>query len=245
MFRYRFLRSAAIALALYGVLGVVIAAALLVVGVGTFRQVSELQQSLDSERVSLVQSIRTVSRTVADTAASTDDFTTSIEGARSSADAASNLANQTAGTFRQLASGLDIQLFGLRPFAAVGPQFNRSADQLQQLAISLGTTRDALAQNRNDVSRVGADLLQLQRQLDAVANALQRPGILGAAQQLLPFQVAFYGVCLLVLLQSIFSLIAGVALFRLSRALGSEPLLPHLGRRALPPPEPVSLAERT
>ena len=244
MFRYRFLRSAAVALALYGVFGVFTAAALLVVGASTFRQVGELQQSLDGERVSLVQSIRSVSKTVSDTAASTDDFTTSIDGARAAAATASTLANQTAGTFRQLASGLDIQILGLRPFAAVGPQFNQSADQLQQLAISLGTTRDALAQSRTDVRSVGSDLLQLQRQLDGVANALERPGILGATQQLLPFQVAFYGVCLLLLLQSIFSLVAGVALFRLSRALGTEPLLPHLRRQALPPPEPVGMAER-
>src|SRR2546430_3556517 len=37
-------------------------------------------------------------------------------------------------------------------------------------------------------SRVGNDLAQLQRQLDAVARALDQPGIFGATQQLLPFQ---------------------------------------------------------
>ena len=246
MFRYAFLRTAAIALELYGVLGLFITAALLVVGYSTFSQVSSLQRGLESERAALVQSIRTVSRTLADTAASTSNFQQSIDGARSAADTASGLANQSAGTFRQLAASLNISIFGAQPLAGLAPQFNQSADQLQQLAISLGTTRDSLAQNGTDVRRVGGDLGQLQRQLDGVAAALERPGLLGASQELLPFEIAFYGMCLLVFLQSLFSVVAGAALFRLQRALGSEPLFPHLRRAPLPPAQlergPVSLS---
>ena len=77
--------------------------------------------------------------------------------------------------------------------------------------------------------QVGGDLNQLQTQLDAVATSLSQPGVLGLdTQSLLPFQVAFYGMCLLVILQSAFSLVAGVTLYRLSRALGAEPLFPHI-----------------
>jgi hypothetical protein len=177
-----------------------------------------------------------VSTTLADTAASTTNFQRSIDGARASADSASSLANQTAGTFRQLGQGLNISVFGLTPFAGLAPQFDQSADQMQQLAIALGTTRDSLAQNGADVRRVGADLGQLQRQLDGVAAALEQPGLLGASQALLPFEIAFYGMCLLVFLQSLFSVIAGAALFRLQRALGSQPLFPHLSRPALATP---------
>jgi hypothetical protein len=102
---------------------------------------------------------------------------------------------------------------------------------MHQLAISLGATRDALAQNTRDVGRVGGDLNQLQAELDAVANSLSQPGVLGLdTQSLLPFQVAFYGMCLLVIVQSVFGLVAGVALYRLQRALGGEPLFPHIKR---------------
>jgi hypothetical protein len=52
------------------------------------------------------------------------------------------------------------------------------------------------------------------------------------AQSLLPFQVAFYGMCLLVIVQSAFSIVAGVVLYRLQRALGGEALFPHLSRTA-------------
>ncbi|MDQ3810456.1 MAG: hypothetical protein M3336_09210, partial [Chloroflexota bacterium] len=93
MFRYRFLRSAAIALGLYGVLGLFIAAAMLVVGASTFAQLQSLQGSLERERGSLVAAIRTASGTLRDTATATGDFQTSIDGARTSADTASRLAN--------------------------------------------------------------------------------------------------------------------------------------------------------
>jgi hypothetical protein len=225
------LRAAPIALIAYGVLGLLIAGTLLVVGNSTFGQIQQLQSTLESERAQLVGSMRTVSGTVRDTASTTTQFQNSIDGARTSADTASKLANDTAGTFRELASGLNIQIFGLQPLAGLSPQFARGADQLQQLAISLGTTRDALAQNRNDVQRIGADLIQLQAQLDGMANSLNQPGLLGLPMQaLLPFQFAFYGMCLLVVLQSVFSLIGGVALYR----LGTQTLLPIRRPEALP-----------
>ncbi len=230
MFRYRFLRSAALALAAYGVLGLVIAAAMLIVGVSTFTQVASLQRTLESERASLVQSIHTVSATLHDTAGATTNFEQSIDQARVAADQASSLANSSAGTFRQLgAEAGAINFLGVQPLIGIAPQFGTSADQLQQLAITLGATRDALSRNGNDVGRVGGDLNQLQGQLDTVANSLSQPGVLGLdAQSLVPFQVAFYGMCLLVILQSTFSMIAGIALYRLSRALGADALFPHI-----------------
>jgi hypothetical protein len=92
------------------------------------------------------------------------------------------------------------------------------------------STRDALALNGSDIGRVGTDLGQLQVQLDTVATSLSQAGIFGSGQSLLAFQVAFYGMCLLVILQSAFSLVAGITLYRLQRALGTEALFPHVRR---------------
>jgi hypothetical protein len=224
MFGYRFLRSAAIALSAYGVLGLVIAAAMLVVGISTFTRVVSLQTTLEAERLSLVQSIHTVSGTLRDTSGATTNFVKSIDNARTSADRASKLANDSAGTFRSLGTQVSaVSILGIQPLAGLGPQFADSADQLQQMAIQLGSTRDALGQNGTDVQRVGTDLNQLQTQLEAVATSLGQPGVLGMdTESMLPFQVAFYGMCLLVVLQSAFSIVAGITLYRLQRALGTE-----------------------
>jgi len=232
MFRYRFLRSAALALGAYGILGLIIGTAMLVVGVSTFSRLAGLEKTLESERQSLVQSIHTVSGSLRDTGAATTNFQQSIDGARSAADQASQLANTSSGTFRELANTVAaVNVLGIQPLGGIAPQFNASADQLQQLAITLGATRDSLSQNGTDLKRIGTDLNQLQAQLDAVATSLSQPGVLGLdAQSMLPFQLAFYGMCVLVIVQSAFSIVAGVVLYRLQRALGGEALFPHLGR---------------
>src|SRR5579859_1053899 len=127
MFRYRFLRSAAVALGAYGVLGLFIASAMLLVGTSTFGQVASLQATLESERVALVQSIRTVSGTLHDTAGATADFQHSIDSARSAADQASKLANDSAGTFRDMGSTVgSISILGFQPLANLSPQFAHS-----------------------------------------------------------------------------------------------------------------------
>ena len=238
MFGYRFLRAAAAALAVYGVLGLLVAGVLLVVGSATFQQVSGLSTTLEHERVALVRSIRTASVTLRDTASATQDFQRSLGTARDAADKASKLANDSAGTFRDMGGTMGrLEIFGFQPLATIAPQFDRSADQLQELAISLGSTREALGQNGADVQRVGGDLSQLQRELDDVATSLDQPGVLGVdARTMLPFQVAFYGMCALMILQSLFSMIAGLVLFRLQRALGTAVLFPALSRAALPQP---------
>jgi hypothetical protein len=121
-----------------------------------------------------------------------------------------------------------LTFLGLQPLAGFQPQFDRSADQLQQLAISLGVTREALTQNGSDVARVGSDLTSLQAQLDALAISLGQPGVLGFdARGLVPFQIAFYAVCLLILVQSAFSIVAGVVLFRLQRRTSLFALSPR------------------
>jgi hypothetical protein len=240
MFRSRFLRSAAAALAVYGLVGLLTAAVMLFVGATALDRVVRLQRTFDGERLALVQSILTVSGTLRDTAGATTGFQRSIDDARGAADRASGLANDSAGTFRQTGATLDgLSVFGVQPLAGVRPQFDRSADQLQQLAIALGSTRDALGQNGADVQRVGADLTRLQGELDAVARSLGEPGLLGLdGQDLLPFQLAFYGLCVLVILQSALSLVVGVAVFRLSRMLGSAPLFPDARVLEGPPPAP-------
>jgi hypothetical protein len=225
MFSNRFLRAAAMALWAYGVVGIFVAAAVLMVGLATFEQVMSLQKAVETQRTALVQSVRGMSSTLRDTAAATSDFQRSIDTARGSADQASQLANDSAGTFRNMGESLaGLTILGLQPLVSIQPEFDRSADQLQQLAISLGSTREALAQNGSDIGRVGGDLSRLQLQVDTLASALSQPNILGLdTRSLAPLKFAFFGMLALVLAQSVFSIIAGVVVFRLQRLRAIEP----------------------
>ena len=155
------------------------------------------------------------------------------------------MANDSAGTFRNMGTSLtDLTIFGIQPLAGIQPDFDTNADQLQQLAISLGSTREALAQNGSDVGRVGTDLSRLQTQLDALATSLGQPGLLGfdTRSLLVPIQIAFFGMCLLMLLQSAFSIVAGVVLYRLQQTLGARPLGRRAGLEASPADSPDRLS---
>jgi hypothetical protein len=244
MFGHRIVRFAAVSLALYGVLGLAVAAALVVVGFWTFDQVRSVQRSVETQRIAVVQSIRTVSSAVQTTAGATTDVKRSIDSARGAADQASMLANDSAGTFRDMGVNLgSLTIFGIQPLTGITPQFDKDADQFQQLAIALGNTREALGQNSSDVQRVGGDLSQVQSQLDALATSLNQPIVFGmGANGLLPFQAAFFGVCALIVIQSAMSIAASVVLFRLQRAMGQQPLFvaPRLGPPAPAGPERLS-----
>src|SRR4051812_38289639 len=104
MFSPRAVRLAAAALLAYGFVGVVITLLVLVVGSAGLAQLGALQGTLEQERIALVRSIRTASSTVRDTATASGDIQISIARARDSADTASKLSNDTAGTFRSLSA---------------------------------------------------------------------------------------------------------------------------------------------
>lgn len=233
MRRSSLVRTAALALVLYGVLGFFVGGAMALVGWASFAQVQELQRTLDRERASLAQSLRTVSRTLGNTAGATSDFQRSLDGARDAAGTAADLAVSTGSSFRGIAQALNIQIFGLQPFAGLVPQFAQSADQLDQLSTTLATTRDSLNQNREDVRRVGADLAEVQVQVNGLATTLDRSAsLVTPAEQLLPFQVAFYGMSLLFALQSLFSLLAGLALVRQQETFATLAEMMHHHRHA-------------
>lgn len=210
-----FIRTAGIAFALYGVLGVAIAGFMLIVGSATFNELERLRAEFDRDRAKLVQSLRTVGRTVGAAGESTGSFEGSLVSGQDSVNTASRLAFDTSHTFRLMAQQMQLQIFGIQPLVTLAPQFEQGADQLLQLAITLGDTRDTMSTNRSEIWRVSGELAQLRAEVAQVADAFDRSTqTLVAPGQLLPFQVAFYGMSGLVLIQSLFSLIAGFALLR-------------------------------
>ena len=96
MVGFRLVRAAALALGLYGILGVFVSAAMVIVGIWTFDQLVSLQATLETQRAAIVQSIRTVSGAVHDTGGATTDVRQSIDSAQSAANQASVLSNDSA-----------------------------------------------------------------------------------------------------------------------------------------------------
>jgi hypothetical protein len=67
-----------------------------------------------------------------------------------------------------------LQIFGVQPLSSgLAPHFTNSADQLVQLAIELGDTRDSLQKNATDAQRVSGDLGMLRQEPDSLSTALE------------------------------------------------------------------------
>jgi hypothetical protein len=218
------LRLAALACCVYAVVAVVTAGALGVVGFTTAQRLAVVAESFEVQRDNLVQAMRTASAALRSSATATGNFRSSIDAASGAVDQASLLANDSAGTFRDLAAQLRaLVVFGVQPLGGVAPQFDTSADQLQSLAISLGKTRDALGSNGSNVARVSGDLSQLQAQLDTMAASLDEPGTVGIdARDVLVLQLAFGGLVVLIGLQALGTLVLGIALWRMAGHVGNS-----------------------
>jgi hypothetical protein len=221
MYGVRFLQTAGLAFAVYSLVGWFVAVAMLIVGGLTFTQIDRSREAVDQERRDVVTALRTLGSTFGDAAAATDSFDVSLGGARDSAMAASRLATDNAASFRSLAAAVQVQVFGIQPLAGLAPQFEQTAGQLDDLAVTLANTGTALGQNSADITRVSRDLAVAQRQIDDVAGLVEDIDILAASGQaaLLPFKVAYFGMCVLVVLQSLFTFIGGLALLRHARLL--------------------------
>jgi hypothetical protein len=214
MLRGAFIRVAAFSLVLYGLLGVVIGLAMAYAGHATLSEVERLRSSLERERGSLAETLRTVSRTVSDTVSATSSTERSLVEAHASADAAARLAQDGAANFRMLAYSVQFQILGVQPLVGLAPGFEQTAASMDQLAGTLGATGEALQQNAASVTTVSRDLDRLRQQVAQLASTVERATVVMPREQMLALQVAYYGMCLLFVMQSLFSLIAGVALYR-------------------------------
>lgn len=232
MFRDGLIRLAGLTLATYGVIGLFVAGVLVLVGTSAFREVERAQAELDAERVRLVQGLERVSETFAATAEATTSFEGSLVGARASAEGAAALARDSAANFREVAQAVQLVVFGVQPLGGLAPGFTQMAEQMDQMGTTLSVTGDLLQQNATDVRRVSQDLEQVRDEVGRLAETVDRAGLLLAASQegLMPFRLAYYGICLLIGMQSLFSLIGGFAVARYlgtrramrARALGDE-----------------------
>lgn len=234
-----FLRPAALALQVYGIVGLFVAVAMAMVSYATFEQVERLRLSLNAERIALTESLRAVSATTASAVIASANVETSVLTARDAADAAAGLAADSALSFRSLAQSLNFQIFGLQPFTTVTPQLETTAQQLDQLGTQLLTTGDALEQNAADVQRLSRDLALVEQQVNEVAEGFSRAtNLLASPAELLPFQVALYGMCALFALQSIFSFVAGLVVQRYYRRVRQRRLAGLAAERAAHGPPP-------
>lgn len=162
-------RRLAWGLIVYGLvgLGLVIGGAL--IGLQAAGRVERLASAADGALVAAARSTR----------AAAESFTGidgSLASARLSADQAATLAGEASGTLDALASSMRLSIFGSQPLLPLATEFETSADQAAELALTLESVGGSLDATREDAGEIGVELESLGRELDALRSADPQAG---------------------------------------------------------------------
>jgi hypothetical protein len=115
------------------------------------------------------------SQTLTDAAVAFAGFDASLAEGQGSAEQAAGLSRDTATTMDNLAAAMSITVFGAQPFVALAADFERGADQLDELGESLDRIGGTLGANRDEMSAVSRDLAALAAQVELVDAATSEP----------------------------------------------------------------------
>ena len=209
---------AGVALVAYGVAGLLI---LVVTGAGLSRpleQLGALGASVETQRGSLVETLRATSSTLRDAGNGFGGFEESLAQARRSTDRAAALSRDVSATMSGIANAMGVTIFGAQPLAQLAPQFQRAGQQLQQLGTDLDGIGVALTRNATDMQTARSDLERIRLQVDELAAAADATPIpAGTATDVTAIRLALYALIGWLSVLALASLVCGLALLRESR----------------------------
>lgn len=199
----------------HGGAGLAIAAAGLFFVAGSLGPVTGPVGSLDEQRDALTAWLATTSRTLGDASAAAGRVDGSLGSTASAAGEAALLTDELAVTMRQLASAMELELFGSRPFGALADDFGRVADRAATLSTDLATAGAAIEANREDSRRVAADFADLRADIDQLRELVGASNVGdGGADPLAAARLLLVALLGWVAFGASISLVAGVALVR-------------------------------
>ncbi|HEX5589893.1 MAG TPA: hypothetical protein VFX65_06355 [Candidatus Limnocylindrales bacterium] len=160
------------ALLSFGIAGLVLVTLGAVLVVGSLGAVYDAAGSLDDQRARVVALLDPTEAVLLRSAGTAENAGTSLEASARSARDAAELTTQLATAMDQMAAAAQLDVFGLRPFAALGDELSGVATRSRTLAADLVTTAAALDANVEDSRATAADLRELADDLAALRTEL-------------------------------------------------------------------------
>jgi hypothetical protein len=161
------LRSIAIFLMVYSVIGLILSAAVWSRVSALTSSLSEMAQGAGPEQTAAT--LRVVASTLRSASATSGSATVSLTRAEESLTEGSASTSDLGRAISVLSESMKIDFLGTRPFGNVADPLTRSAASLGNLSNALIDTRTALELNRRDLSSLQGDLDSLQRSADILA----------------------------------------------------------------------------
>lgn len=203
------------ALVAHGAAGLALAVAGLLFVAGATGTVRGLTGSLEDQRVALVGWLETTSRTFGDAGDAAGRATGSLAATADAANDAALLTRDLGTTMRQLASAVQLEVFGTRPFGALEGDFTRVAERAEALAADLEEAALSLQVNQEDSRRLAADFSELQVEIDRLRTLVDEAGpLVETGDAFASSRVILVGLLAWVALGATISLVAGLWLVR-------------------------------
>ena len=189
----------------YGVVGLVVVVGGAIVGLQAAGRVERMASAADDALVAAARSTRAA-------ATSFTSIDGSLANAQLSADQAAVLADEASGTLDALAASMRLSIFGSQPLLPMAAEFETSADQAAELAVTLESVGGSLDATRGDAADIGLELESLAGELEAVRSADSEAGAAAPIGLFIGLLLAWLAV------PAVAALVFGVSLLRGSRA---------------------------
>lgn len=160
------------ALLAFGIAGLVLVALAAVLVIGALGAADDAAGSFDDQRARVVALLDPTEAVLLRSAGTAENAGASLEVSARSARDAAELTTQLATAMDQMAVAAQLDVFGVRPFAALGDALIGVAMRSRTLAEDLVTTATALDANVEDSRATAADLRELATDLAALRTEL-------------------------------------------------------------------------
>jgi len=216
--RGRLLRIVGGGLIVYGVLGIVILAAIGSVIGRPLDQAAELSVSIEDQRRAALDALEQATTTIDQAAAGVRGMEPSLSQAKSATDRASAISLGVAANMSELSRAMSISIFGAQPLIGLASGFDQTGQQLQLLSADVAAIGAALDANRDDVETVGASLDDLSDSVEQLERSLREgPRLAIAPGTLDGIRLAILALLGWMLVLALGAVAAGVYLFARAR----------------------------
>ncbi len=212
------IRILGVALALYGVVGVVIFVG---VAVGVARPLDRAQnvsESVEAQRTALADSLTQAEATIRGMSTSVNNMDTSLSDAKTAVDRAATISHGLATSMFGLRDAMSLSIFGTQPLIGLAGNFDTSGQNLDQLGTDVAAIGTALDANRTDVTTTAQNMTDLAESVHALTVSVRDgPGLGISSRTLGTVRLAVYVITGWLALFALGCLVVGIYLIIGSR----------------------------
>ena len=205
-------------LVIYGVIGLILFAAVAVAINRPLERAQALSASVESERAALIQTLGQAQTTLDGMSEGVGRMDTSLADAKSATDRASGIAGDLATSMYDLRDAMSLSIFGAQPLIGLASGFDGSGQQLQALGTDPTTIGTSLEANRNDAISTSANLAQLATSVGQITTLVSdTQGVEISTASLDAVRLAVYAICGWLAVLALGCIVVGLYLVRLGR----------------------------